>query len=186
MHTRPRGVEPKCRVPWKVYANLDHRKSVILPFLSLSLTGIFRTPTSIGNFPPSHFNCAAYVTNRLIPLTCGSWTLMASVRKRSMIKRSSANISGRWSYFEEMYWVMAFDKETPWECRNGSWRILLLRDHWLAGRKRPIHLKSRIGEIYAAIVGVEQRASPEPDSRSGLSFGFVDRERKAKTPPGNR
>lgn len=56
----------------------------------------------------------------------------------------------------------------------------------VSGEKEANSLKSHIGEIYAAIVGVEQRASPEPDSRSGLSFGFVDRERKAKTPPGNR
>lgn len=42
-----------------------------------------------------------------------------------MIIRSSANISGRWSYLEEMYCVIASDSDTAWERRNGSCRILL-------------------------------------------------------------
>lgn len=50
---------------------------------------------------------------------------MASVRSRSMIIKSSANISGRWSYLEEMYCVIAFDSETVWERRNGSCKMLL-------------------------------------------------------------
>lgn len=62
-----------------------------------------------------------------MPLKCGSWTLTASDRRRSMIIRSSANMSGRWSYFDEMYWVIASESETVWERRNGSWRILLYR-----------------------------------------------------------
>lgn len=56
----------------------------------------------------------------------------------------------------------------------------------VSGEKETNSLKFYIGETYAAIVGVEQRASPESKSRSWVFVGFVDRERKAKTPPGNR
>jgi len=88
--------------------------------------------TSMGNFPPSHFSCAAYVTSLLIPLTWGSWTFTASERSRSMIIRSSANISGRWSYLDEIYWVMASDNETVCDRRKGSCKMLLVGiSEWL-------------------------------------------------------
>ena len=43
-----------------------------------------------------------------------------------MINRSSANISGCWSYLEEMYCFSAEESETECERRNGRQRILFL------------------------------------------------------------
>ena len=56
----------------------------------------------------------------------------------------------------------------------------------VSGKKETNSLKCRIEETYAAIIAVKLRASPESESRSRVFSGFVDMERKAKTPPGNR
>lgn len=47
------------------------------------------------------------------------------------MSKSSANISGRWSYLDEMYCVIASERDTVRVRRKGSWRMLPLDEEGL-------------------------------------------------------
>lgn len=83
-----------------------------------------RRRTSIGNFPDIQANCPAYAWSFLMPLGCGSRTLMASWRSASMTSRSCLNMSGCWSYLLLMYCRMTEARDSCVDRRKGSDNML--------------------------------------------------------------
>jgi hypothetical protein len=95
--------------------------------------------TSTGNFPPIQTSWAAYICSFRMPLACGSRDVTASLRSPSMISRSRAKVSGCWSYFVEMYDLIASERSRLCVRRKGMGKMLLLPDMlagYVDGRKK--------------------------------------------------